>query len=107
MLFTQHTYAEELSFIKRRASPSHVLGFWHLWFMTHSKTRCVFYFKIKLQFVTLDGAPIFQFYYFILRRLRGFGEGIKSQSNMSNEGTGAAGQREVERGAVQLAFDLR
>ena len=60
---THHTYAEELSFIKRRASPYHALGFWHLWFGTHSQTRCVFYLKIKLQFLSLDSALMSQFHF--------------------------------------------
>ena len=62
MLKPHDTYAEELSSIKRRASPSHALGFWHLWLVTHSKTLCVFYLKIKLQFVTLDGLKFYSFF---------------------------------------------
>ena len=63
IMLTHNRYAEELSFVKRMACSSHALGFWHLWLVTHSKTLCVFYLKIKLQFVTLDGAKFGKFHH--------------------------------------------
>ena len=94
MLEVHHTYAEELSFIKRRASSSHALGFRHVRRIPHRLPPCVFLLEIQLQFVSLDGALIFQFYFGMLRRARLVSQGIKNLSNSSDE---AAGQREVER----------